>query len=286
MKKIVVALAALAWVAAACEKKDDGNDGDTSSPDVESTVPLNGATVSVSAVLSATFSEALDPVTVTTNTFRLSSGATLVPGVVTYAGETATFTPTSALAESASYTAQLTDEITDEAGNPLDASYSWSFTTSAGEFALSSSGVTPGVQIPTEYTCDGLNVSPPLSWTAGPGGTMSYAIVFTDLSNDLIHWVIWDIPASTTLLPQDVPQVANPTPPGGGALQVRSYDNATYGYLGPCPPSVHTYEWVVYAIDVATLPNVTTSSTRAQVEAEILLHDLDSASLSAPYDPP
>jgi Raf kinase inhibitor-like YbhB/YbcL family protein len=286
MKKMIAAIAALACVAAACEKKDDGNGGDTSSPDVESTVPENGATVSVSAVLSATFSEALDPLSVTANTFRLSSGGTLVAGVVSYAGETATFTPTSALAGAASYTAQLTEEITDEAGNPLDSAYSWSFTTSSGEFALSSTGVTPGTQIPTQFTCDGLNVSPPLAWTAGPVGTLSYAIVFTDTSNDLIHWVIWDIAPATTLLPQDIPQTAIPNPPGDGALQVESYDNATFGYLGPCPPNEHVYQWVVYAIDVATLPNVTTASTRTQVETEILLHDLASASLTAPYDPP
>jgi len=151
-------------------------------------------------------------------------------------------------------------------------------------FALTSTGFTEGAAIPAKYACAGANVSPDLTWTMGPAGTQSYAFVFTDKSNNLIHWVIWDIPSSTLSLPEGVSKVANPPVPAG-AKQVKSYDNKTFGYLGPCPPSVHTYQFAVFALDVATLPNVTTNSTRQAVEAEILAHDLASATLSGTYTP-
>jgi hypothetical protein len=81
-----------------------------------------------------------------------------------------------------------------------------------------------------------------------------------------------------------VEKKANPAIPPG-ARQVKSYDNQTFGYLGPCPPSLHTYEFAVFALDVATLPGVTTASTRAQVNTEILKHDLASTTLTGTYTP-
>jgi Raf kinase inhibitor-like YbhB/YbcL family protein len=280
-------LLALPCAIAACETKaKDGGDG--TPPEVDSMTPANGATASVSVVLSATFSEPLDPATMTENTFRLTSGGTLVPGGVAYTeGEdTATFTPTAALSAGASYTAQILSDVTDEAGNELESAFSWGFSTSSGEFVLSSTQLAPGGVIAATFTCDGVNVSPDLTWTAGPPGTLSYAMTFIDQSNDLTHWSIWDITTATTTLNQGVPNDALPNPPGGGAKQIESYDSSTFGYLGPCPPSEHTYQFKVYAIDVATLPGVTTASTAAQVETAILQHDLGSATLTGTYDPP
>lgn len=284
---VVAALLAVACAGAACETKEK-KDGDTTPPEVDSTTPASGATASVSVVLSATFSEPLDPTTMTEVNFRLSSGSTLVPGGVSYTeGEdTATFTPTAALDASVSYTAQILSDVTDEAGNALESAYSWSFTTSSGEFVLSSTQIAPGSAIPTTFTCDGVNVSPDLNWTDGPPGTLSYAMTFIDQDNSFFHWTIWDITAATLGLGQNVPNDALPTPPGGGAKQILSYDDSTFGYLGPCPPVVHTYQFKLYAIDVATLPGVTTASTAAQVESAILLHDLASATLTGTYDPP
>lgn len=149
---------------------------------------------------------------------------------------------------------------------------------------LTSTGFTEGTVIPDKYSCAGQNVSPDLSWTAGPAGTQSYAIVFTDKSNNLIHWVIWDIPPATSSLPEHVENAANPATPAG-AKQAESYDGQTFGYLGPCPGNTHTYEFVAYAVDVAALPNVTTASSRNEVETEILAHDLASAALSGTFTP-
>jgi Raf kinase inhibitor-like YbhB/YbcL family protein len=155
-----------------------------------------------------------------------------------------------------------------------------------GAFALTSTGFTNGSAIPTTYACapTGMNLSPDLTWTNSPTSALSYAVILTDKSNDLIHWVIWDIPSNVTSLPQHIAQLANPPTPAG-AKQVKSYDDTTFGYLGPCPPSTHTYQFAVYALDVATLPTVTTSSTRADVEAAVMNHDLASATLTGTYTP-
>jgi Raf kinase inhibitor-like YbhB/YbcL family protein len=155
----------------------------------------------------------------------------------------------------------------------------------AGAFTLTSTVITPGALFPDDYTCDGIDMSPALTWSGGPSETQSYAVVLRDLDfmSGFIHWVIWDIPAGTTALPEDVDKTANPGDPAG-AKQCRSFDGATFGYLGPCSPSsVNTYEFTVYALDVAELPNVTTNSTRAAVVAEILMHDVASTTLAGEH---
>ena len=104
---------------------------DKTRPTVSATVPASAATgVSIDGSLAATFSEALDASTVTAANFILKRGTSLVPGVVTYAGVTATFKPTQALAASTNYTATIS-AVKDLAGNALAASYGWTFTTGA-----------------------------------------------------------------------------------------------------------------------------------------------------------
>jgi len=100
-------------------------------PTVISTVPANGATnVPVSQVLSATFSEAMTPATISTSTFTVTGpGGTAVAGAVTYSGLVATFTPTGNLGNSTVYTATITTGATSLAGVPLAANYVWTFTT-------------------------------------------------------------------------------------------------------------------------------------------------------------
>jgi Raf kinase inhibitor-like YbhB/YbcL family protein len=141
-----------------------------------------------------------------------------------------------------------------------------------------------GQMIPTQYTCAGTDISPPLAWTAGPGATQSYAIVFTDKSNNFRHWAIFDIPATVMSLPENVERAANPAEPAG-AKQVKSFDNQ-FGYAGPCPGgNQHTYEFVLYALDVPTItPAVDTSSSLQQVEQEVQMHDIATASLSGTSD--
>jgi Raf kinase inhibitor-like YbhB/YbcL family protein len=163
------------------------------------------------------------------------------------------------------------------AGSNADASADVGRPDAASGFTLTSSAFTEGGMIPTVSTCAGANTSPPLSWTPGPAATQSYAIIFTDRNNSLIHWILWDIPAATMSLPADLPKTST-LPSLGGAKQVAFTGT---GYAGPCPGgSVHTYEFALYAVDVAPLPGVTTSSTRPTLSAAILSHQLAKAILT------
>ena len=102
----------------------------TPPPTVTAVVPANGATgVPVGQVLSATFSEAMSPATLDAATFTVTTGGVTIPGAISYSGLVATFTPTSNLDYSTTYTATITTGAQDLAGQPLAANYVWTFTT-------------------------------------------------------------------------------------------------------------------------------------------------------------
>jgi hypothetical protein len=103
---------------------------DTTAPAVTAVAPLNNATeVAISARPTATFSEAMDPITISTISFTLKHGVTAILGTVSYSGITAIFIPTSPLTANTFYTAMMTTGAKDLAGNALASNYVWSFTT-------------------------------------------------------------------------------------------------------------------------------------------------------------
>jgi len=109
----------------------------STAPTVIATVPIADAIdVPTNTMVTATFSKAMDPSTITaTGTFTLAVfgvGGAAVPGTVQYAGAIATFTPTNALTAATEYTATITTAAKDLTGNALGANYVWSFTTGAG----------------------------------------------------------------------------------------------------------------------------------------------------------
>jgi Raf kinase inhibitor-like YbhB/YbcL family protein len=137
--------------------------------------------------------------------------------------------------------------------------------------SLTSPSITNGGMIPATHTCAGANTSPELNWTEGPAGTMSYAIVFTDMSNMLVHWAIWDIPAATRSLPAALPNPYMLTAPAG-AKQASFSGNSNHGYQGSCPSGqTHTYQFVVYALNVATVPNLTMTSSQTAARDAIVV---------------
>ena len=150
-------------------------------------------------------------------------------------------------------------------------------------FALTSTAFAQDAMIPMQYECSpsGQNISPPLAWTAGPSGTMSYAVVLRDLDfmNGFVHWAIWDIPASATGLPEDVEHVYQPADPAGA--KQAPFNGGEIGYHGPCSPSsVNTYEFTVYAIDVATIPGLDAMSTKEEAATAIVGAATATATLS------
>jgi hypothetical protein len=125
----------LAAFMAGCSGGGAGGSGtppDTTAPTVSSTMPADLATgVAINQSIAATFSEALDPATITTETFTLAQGATPVLGAVTYAGTVATLKPTNNLAANTEFTATITTGAKNAAGIELVANKTWSFTTGA-----------------------------------------------------------------------------------------------------------------------------------------------------------
>lgn len=105
--------------------------GDTTAPTVATTFPLPGATdVALDETIRATFSEVMDNATVTASTFRLlDGGGNPVAGSVSAAGDNATFTPSNPLEQNSLYSAAITTGVTDLAGNAMQSSYTWSFST-------------------------------------------------------------------------------------------------------------------------------------------------------------
>lgn len=115
---------------------------------------------------------------------------------------------------------------------------------------LTSTAITEGENIPTRYTCDGANISPPLAWTGIPIETQSYILICEDPDaprGTWTHWIIWNIPADTTELPEHL----SPRAMLDDGSRQGMNDSNTIGYSGPCPPQgpVHRYYFTVYALD-------------------------------------
>jgi Raf kinase inhibitor-like YbhB/YbcL family protein len=114
---------------------------------------------------------------------------------------------------------------------------------------VTSSAFEEGGMIPKKYTADGPNVSPPLEWKSAPEGVKSFALICDDPDAPVgtwVHWVLYNLPAETTSLPEGVP--AKETLESGGAHGKNDFRK--FGYGGPAPPSgTHRYYFKLYALD-------------------------------------
>ncbi|MEV6826874.1 PQQ-dependent sugar dehydrogenase [Amycolatopsis sp. NPDC051102] len=145
-----------------------------------------------------------------------------------------------------------------------------------GGFKLTSSAFADNATIPDKYTCAGdgtagQDPSPPLAWGAADGAK-GYAVVFADVANggNKLHWAIWDVPAATKSLPEGL-GAGYTVPNQGGAKQKAMGSGANaQKFFGPCPGgSSHPYTFTLYALNTATVPGLTSSSTMAQIETAI-----------------
>jgi len=149
MVSLVFLLSALAIVS--CSSRHVAEKPDTTIPSIVSTSPANGATaIAVTTAVTCTFSEAMNASTINDASFLLvsvtSAATTTVAGNVTYDGSSnvASFTPNSPLEYNTNYTATITTDATDAAGNVISASFSWSFATMPAPGALDTSFGTGG----------------------------------------------------------------------------------------------------------------------------------------------
>jgi len=107
-----------------------------------------------------------------------------------------------------------------------------------------------GEFIPSIYTCDGVNISPPLKWSGVPDGTKSIALICDDPDapiGDWVHWVMYNIPPEVKELKENIP--SDKILKDGSIHGLNDWKK--YGYGGPCPPSgVHRYYFKIFALDV------------------------------------
>jgi Raf kinase inhibitor-like YbhB/YbcL family protein len=147
---------------------------------------------------------------------------------------------------------------------------------------LASPDFPAGGKIPKKFTCDGADRSPQLAWTQAPSGTRSLALIADDPDAPVgiwVHWVVYDLPAGTTSLPQGVAKTE--TLPDG-ARQGRN-DFKKIGYGGPCPPAgkPHRYFFKLYALDIEL--GLKAGATKADVERAMKDHVVGQAELMGLY---
>ena len=150
------------------------------------------------------------------------------------------------------------------------------------QISISSDAFNDSTSIPVEYTCDGEDHSPALSWDTIPVGTQSIALIVDDPDapgKTWVHWVIYNIPADSSGLPAAVPK--NKTL-DGGSLQGTN-DFGRIGYNGPCPPpgKPHRYFFKVYALD--TTLTLKSGATKSQLEAAMSGHILAQGEMIGKY---
>ncbi|HXQ30645.1 MAG TPA: YbhB/YbcL family Raf kinase inhibitor-like protein [Steroidobacteraceae bacterium] len=133
----------------------------------------------------------------------------------------------------------------------------------ASAFALASAELMPGGRFEQRhvfngYGCSGGNVSPALSWSGAPVGTRSFAITVFDpdapTGKGWWHWLIYDIPATSTTLAAGAGDPSGRKAPAGSVQAVTDF--GTPGFGGPCPPAgdkPHRYVFTLYALKVDTL---------------------------------
>ena len=137
---------------------------------------------------------------------------------------------------------------------------------SAVKIEITSSAFRNGEAIPVDYSCNGKGISPSLTWTEPPAGTQSFALIMDDPNapgGTWVHWVLYNIPASSRGLSEGLPADANLS---DGSVQGKTSAGST-GYHGPCPPSgTHHYFFKLYALDTA-IPSSTNVDKKALLTA-------------------
>ena len=113
--------------------------------------------------------------------------------------------------------------------------------------------------IPSKYTCEAEDVSPPLAWEGAPNGAKSLVLIIDDPDAPdpkapkmvWVHWVVYNMPPNTKSLPENAGKARLPP---GALLGLNDFKKTGYG--GPCPPghSQHRYHFILYALNVQQLP--------------------------------
>ncbi len=153
-------------------------------------------------------------------------------------------------------------------------------------FTITSAAFREGGEIPVRHTCEGDDLSPPLSWFGLPAGTKSLALIVDDPDAPdparprmtYVHWVLYGIPPTASGLAEGIRRDALPA---GTREGLNDWKRAGYG--GPCPPvGRHRYFFKLYALD-ANLGDLG-KTTKAQLLGAMTGHILAEAQLMGTYE--
>lgn len=149
------------------------------------------------------------------------------------------------------------------------------------KFTVTSNAFKEGEAISRQYTCHGVNISPPLEWGKAPSTVKTIAIIADDpdaQSGTFVHWVVYNMPADTIGMVENLPATASLK--AGGFHGKNDFGDVGYG--GPCPPSgMHRYFFKVYALDTE-LP-LKAGATKAEVEKAMESHIVAQGQLMGTY---
>ena len=149
--------------------------------------------------------------------------------------------------------------------------------------------------IDRRFTGEGADVSPHLTWSQAPAGTKSFAIICDDpdapsakhpATEPWVHWVIFNIPTSTSVLPESIARTTEPKEVVGARQGKKSWASDNLGYRGPMPPpgsGPHRYFFKLYALD-CELNVQPMDATKASVMAAMRGHILGEAQLMGTYE--
>jgi Raf kinase inhibitor-like YbhB/YbcL family protein len=150
--------------------------------------------------------------------------------------------------------------------------------------SITSTAFTEGGAIPRKHSCDGADASPPLTWSGTPQGTAAFALIVDDPdapARTWVHWVLYDVPATLSALPENVAKTER-LKELGGAVQGKS-DFKRVGYGGPCPPPgpAHRYYFKLYALGARL--GLPAGASKQDVERAMDGHVLATAQLMGTY---
>jgi hypothetical protein len=150
-----------------------------------------------------------------------------------------------------------------------------------GKLEVRSSAFGEGGSIPSDFTCDGADMSPSVSWSGAPAGTQSFAVMVDDPDapgGNWTHWLLYDLSPKLNQLPAGIPPAA--ILPDGGFQGRTDFGKAGYG--GPCPPAgTHRYFFKVFAID--RILHLEPGTTKKKLLAAMRGHILAEGALMGTY---
>jgi Raf kinase inhibitor-like YbhB/YbcL family protein len=147
---------------------------------------------------------------------------------------------------------------------------------------VTSTAFQEGQRIPTRYTADGEDVSPPLAWAGVPDGTRSLALLAEDPDAPRglwVHWVLFNLPAAARELKEGIPP--DPTLPDGSVQGTNDFGKIGYGGPSPPPGKPHRYFFKLHALDAKL--DLKPGATRKEVLDAVQGHVLAEGQLMGTY---